>query len=695
MMREPDNAASSLPETHPLYSRLLVALDSSEPANQGLNRGLALAALTAGARITGIHAFAARLHDDRFRQMEGGLPEQYRQEKILEEQRETHDTLITKGLNLISESYLDVGQKAADAAGIPYDRLSLEGKNYRVLADAVRRGDHDLLILGARGVGAVPGESIGGVCERVVRRTTIDTLVVKPDAGEAADGSIVATLDGSERSYGGLLTALELGRRWQRPVILVAAFDPYYHYVVFNNITRVLSEEGAEVFKFEEQEKLHEEIIDSGLAKIYQAHLDVGESIARERGMTVECVLLAGKPTVSIARFLEERKPSLVTLGKTGIHADDGLDIGWVTENLLRAAPCDLLISCREHTPEVDRVAGFTTTWSREAEARMERVPVFARKMARMAILRYAQDRGHTVITERIVEEATAALMPNHAHKTMEAVVRRAEESAPTWSRDAEEMVAALSDESLRANVRRRSEKSARREKSEVVTPAHVTPFLNREEAPEPVWSPEAEARLQRVPEGFMRDATRKSILAHAREEGAERITLAVAEAGIDRARRHMAAKMARGDGHPGGPPPSRPAEEMAVSDAMPWDADAQRLLENIPAGMSRQMSRRAVESIARRQGLARIDAPFFQGVLETFKKGSARVKESLPWSDDARAMLEVVPVTVRGMLVREIEGWVSRQGWNRVESQSVTRVFEAWKSQGVFHLAPGDERNG
>ena len=31
--------------------------------------------------MTGIHAYAAKLHDNRFRQMEGGLPERYRKEQ--------------------------------------------------------------------------------------------------------------------------------------------------------------------------------------------------------------------------------------------------------------------------------------------------------------------------------------------------------------------------------------------------------------------------------------------------------------------------------------------------------------------------------------------------------------------------------------------------------------------------------------
>lgn len=545
-----------------LYTQLLVALDSSDYANRGLQRAVELAKQTPNAHITGVHAYAAKLHDNRFRQMEGGLPEQFRKEAVLEEQRDVHDDLITRGLSLISDAYLDVGEEVCKQAGVAYYRRALEGKNYRELTQEMATGNHDLLVIGAQGVGAAPGETIGGVCERVVRRAIIDTMVIKNTQEESLPGPIVVAIDGSEHAYGGMLTALELAKRRGRAVILVAAYDPYYHYVVFNNINKVLSEEGAKVFKFEEQEKLHEEIIDSGLAKIYQAHLDVAKTLARDQNADVTCILLAGKPAMVIRKLLIEKNASLLVLGKTGIHADEALDIGCVTENLLRTAPCDLLITLRKHTPEVDRIASFTTTWSEEAEQRMEQVPQFVRKMARMAILRYAQEKGHTVITERIVEEATAVLMPDHAQKSMTEIVKKAEaknaakqpEFAPTWTQSATAMAEKISDPVTQKNSRLRAEKAARQEKSPEVLPDHLRPFMPDETKSQSgsdfSWTRAATARLEKIPEGFMRKATKKSIEAYAREVGVPReITLDITEEGIARARKHMAAKMMKDGG--------------------------------------------------------------------------------------------------------------------------------------------------
>lgn len=89
-----------------LYQHILVALDSSDHANRGMAEAAALAVLCDGS-ITGTHIYAAKMHDMRFRQMEGGLPEQFREEQELERQREVHDDLITRGLSIITDSYLD------------------------------------------------------------------------------------------------------------------------------------------------------------------------------------------------------------------------------------------------------------------------------------------------------------------------------------------------------------------------------------------------------------------------------------------------------------------------------------------------------------------------------------------------------------------------------------------------------------
>ena len=703
-----------------LHRRILVALDSSDHANAAMENAAELAALVEAPVITGAHVYAAKLHDMRFRQMEGGLPEQFREEQELERQRDVHDDLITRGLSIITDSYLDQAAAQCDQLGIDFRRCSLEGKNYRELTREANSGAYDLLVMGAMGLGAIQGSRLGTVSKRVARRSAIDTLIIKEADRPVMEGPIVVAVDGSAKSYGGLLTALALAKQWQVPVKVIAAFDPYYHYVAFNRIAGVLSEEAGKVFKFKDQEKLHEEIIDSGLAKIYEGHLIVARSIARDFDVEIETELLAGKPHDAIEKYVKKIKPSLLIVGKLGIHADDELDIGGNSEQLLENVDCAILLSMREHQPKIDVVSEVTTSWTHEAESRMGRVPSFVRNMARMAILRYAQEHGHTVITQRIVEEATAQLMPSHAEQAMGEIVaaydagelkhKPTAEDAMRWSSEATALLLTVEDLSVRGNLSMRAEKKARQEKSGTVEARHIKPFLDTEspEAPQPSalspaqlhWQAAALARLMRVPEGFMRDNCRKTVEDYARQNGHAEVTLEVAENGL---------KLARGAMEKAMKEPAQPASQAArggcpfgfgnkataADAALPWTGEAQELVQGLPAGMSRDMTRNAIVAIAAKNGLTEITADLVRQVLDTFKSGSAGVGETMPWAKDARDSLSRAPDMVRGMLIKEVEKWAQHNKLQHIDLATVNTVKQEWQSRGHFHLDPQDPRSG
>ncbi|MCU7846216.1 MAG: universal stress protein [Candidatus Thiodiazotropha sp. (ex Monitilora ramsayi)] len=732
-LRTEKPAADSLP----VYESILLAVDSSDHANRGVIEAVELAG-SYGSRLTAAHVYAAKLHDLRFRQMEGGLPEQFREEQELERQRDVHDDLITRGLSIITDSYLDQVDNAAETAAIPVDRRSLEGKNYRELVKEANSGQYDLLVMGALGLGAVKGSRLGTVCQRVSRRSQIDTLIVKNPTQALKEGPIVVGIDGSAKAYGGLLTALSLAKAWGVEVKVVSAFDPYYHYVAFNRIAGVLSEEAGKVFKFKEQEKLHEEIIDSGLAKIYQGHLSVARTIADDYGVEIETVLLDGKPHEVINRYLQGVKPSLLVLGTTGIHADDGLDIGGNSEYLLNDATCAVLLSQREHSPQIDRLASVSTSWTHEAEARMERVPSFVRSMARMAILRYAQERGHTVITGSIVEEATAQLMPGHAEQAMSEIVEaydRGElkrkpdaEAAMRWSDAATKLLLGIDDLSLRGNLSMRAEKKARAAGSPLVEAAHLQSFLDDrpvngetsvattqpsrtppdEKGVSPSnfqWHAAALARLMRVPEGFMRDSSKQRIEAYAAREGLAEIGLETVEAGLAEARQAMQSMQAgssesTGENKRSACPFAKLGKtktedkETTASDQPTWTDAARQMLGGVPVGFCRDMTVNAAESIARHNGVDQVDEAFLGQVLDTIKNGSEAVETSMPWSRAATERLQKVPDFVRGMLVREIEGWAVREGCESIELEAVDAVKAQWQARGVFHLDPADPRS-
>ncbi|MFQ5856642.1 MAG: universal stress protein, partial [Anaerolineae bacterium] len=247
---------------------------------------------------------------------------------------------------------------------------------------------------------------LGSVCERVVRRVTRDVLAVKND--RSLEGSFVVGIDGSDRGFAALRVALALAEATGARVEAVAAYDPFLHKVLFHELEGALTEEARQVFNSEAQQKLHDELIDSGIAKIYAEHLETARHIAAEARAEIGTHLLAGKAYAAVLRHVEKVQPTLLALGRTGVHADEGLDIGSNAETLLRMAPCHVLLVGRTFTPtwaETRSVIAEGLAWTPEALTRLERVPDFARGMARNAIEDYARQQGLEVVDEQVVHE--------------------------------------------------------------------------------------------------------------------------------------------------------------------------------------------------------------------------------------------------------------------------------------------------
>lgn len=626
-----------------MYRKIYVPVDNSEHSMAAIDLAVNLARAW-GATVVGSHAYAARLHDVRFKQMEFTLPEEYQEETELEKQRQIHDTLITMGLQLISDSYLEVLQKRCRENNIPFQGKMFDGKNYKVIVEDIKNSDYDLVILGALGLGAVRDSVLGSVCERVVRRVAVDTLVVKnihpfhiqingngnPDSVVGDGGNILVGIDGSPESFAGLRTALSIGKTLNKPVEAVAVYDPYLHYTMFNSIANVLTEKASRVFKFKEQEQLHEEVIDTGLAKIYQSHLEVAQRIAREEGVALKTTLLDGKAFEKILQYVRRERPWLLVLGRIGVHSDPDMDIGSNTENLLRLAPCNVLLSSQRYVPPMDVKAEASMTWTEDARKLLNTAPEAVRGIARTTIHRWAMERGHSVITRKVIEQAMATILPPSALQAMgiiaeQVAIERGDlHSAVTYvcrecgyaarnfqpvqcpvcgagqdrfgrlDKEALEKLVplegAVSEEETFDKVKLRWTSEAkkalrdvpsgyqrRRTKAQIEKTARVRglPTITRQlvlevagdiieetrqlsargrlskTAPpaqeadlipdgEFQWTPAAMARLNRVPEGFMRDKTRERVLECARKQGARIIDLQICEAGIALGRKMM-----------------------------------------------------------------------------------------------------------------------------------------------------------
>lgn len=391
-----------------MFKNIVVLLDNSDYSLWSLDRSMELAK-EFQSTLVGSHAYAAKLHEVRFTQMEPGLPEKYQKPEELQKQREIHGTLIEKGLAIISDSYLDVFQTKCQEQSLPFKRKMVEGKNYSVLVKDIKESSYDLVAMGVLGQGVVPTSQVGGVTERVLRRVKTDTLIAKNDV-PLRGGHIVVGIDGSHESYAAMETAIVFAKQMGCKLTAIAVFDPDFHYKVFNNIAQVLSEEAGNIFRFKEQEKLHDEIIDSGLEKIYRDNLELAVKMAEDAGLKkghgMEAEVLAGKPYDEILKWVKDKNIALLMLGKTGVHCDEGLDIGNNTEILFRNAPCNLFVTSRKFKPAAVQHDEVEIEWTVEAREMLERVPGFVRNMVRGHMEGNARKDGKRTVTLEMMEEA-------------------------------------------------------------------------------------------------------------------------------------------------------------------------------------------------------------------------------------------------------------------------------------------------
>ena len=623
-----------------MYQKIYVPVDNSEYSNRAIAAAVRLGQAF-DSKLVGCHVYAAKMHDYRFKQMEYTLPEEYLEETELERQRKIHDSLITMGLKLISDSYLDQMDKLCKERGLPFEPKMMDGKHHVEIVNDIQSSDYDLVVLGVLGIGRVRDSQIGSVCERVTRQCKRDTWVIKrlPAEGEAERDTILVGIDGSPQSFGALMTALDLAASLGKKVEIIGVYDPYLHYSVFNGIVGVLTEKAAKVFRFEEQNQLHEEIIDTGLAQIYQSHLDVAERMAQQRGVEVKKTLLDGKAFQKVLDHVRKTDPFLLVIGRIGVHsAADEPGLGSNTENLLRTCPCDVLLTTRLEHPEIDLKAEASIRWTPDAEQRMTRVPPMVRGIARTGILRLALEKGHSVITNAVIDEAMDRFMPKY---TADATTRLAEQLVLERSKSKPVSmcrkcgVTAAESEAVRCAV-------CGGTTFDVVTPEMIEQIVAREggavdeatyDGRKLRWTEDARRALWTLKDAYQRRRAKARVEKSARGRRLGTVTLEFARAVIEEETGTTlvvppppARRATSGNGHtavesddvaevdPDGPADEGPRliarddKNIPLVSSREWTAEAVERILRVPSGFMRNRTQERIEALAAQRDVTAVD---------------------------------------------------------------------------------------
>lgn len=244
-------------------------------------------------------------------------------------------------------------------------------------------------------------------------------------------------------------------------------------------------------------------------------------------------------------------------------------------------------------------------------------------------------------------------------------------------------------------------------------------------------WTDDAEARLARVPEGFMRMMTRRRIEEHARAHHITEITLEVVENVIASSRAGMGSLMG---GDLSGMPVAGYAGEArkkkkevtyyfcfvcnyAVPEKMPdrcpncgsgpekfsvleaenlteahtaflkWSVNAIKWLESIPDDFRREMTKNEVEAFARRNGYMVVTRDIVDERLKIWEDISRKMVFHMDWEEEARERVSRVPEHIRGMVIRETELFVTNVGENIVTVKTLESIRKKWMETSEFHV--------
>ena len=508
-------------------------------------------------------------------------------------------------------------------------------------------------MIGALGIGRARDSVIGSVCERVARQSDRDVWVVKhvPEPGEPERDTILVGVDGSPQSFGALMTAIDLARTFGKKVEAIAVYDPYLHYSVFNGIVNVLTEQAAKVFRFEEQNQLHEEIIDTGLAQIYQSHLEIGERMGTEAGVAIKKTLLDGKPFQKIIDHARKTSPWLIVLGRIGVHSPkDETALGSNTENILRAAPCDVLLSTRIEVPRLDVRAEETIRWTPEAEQRMTHVPEQVKGIARTGVLRLALEKGHSVITNAVIDEAMDRFMPKSASAATKALaeavaLERAKSGPVSMCRACG--VTATQSGAVKCTVCGATDfEVISREMIEKI--AAVEGGLQEEttyDGRKLRWSEDARKGLWTMKNAYQRRRVKARVEKRARMKKLDAITLEFARQVIEEETgspleigASASAPLSAGGATAG---PRRSAAPMTAErrsliarddkknpliSTFDWTSEAAQRILRVPAGFMRNQTQERVEELARERAAVAIDLALVEDGIEIGKKMMAEM---------------------------------------------------------------------
>jgi hypothetical protein len=377
--------------------------------------------------------------------------------------------------------------------------------------------------------------------------------------------------------------------------------------------------------------------------------------------------------------------------------------LGSNVENILRAAPCDVLLSTRLEVPKLDVRAEETIRWTPEAEARMKNVPEQVKGIARTGVLRLALEKGHSVITNAVIDDAMDRFMPKSASAATKALaeavaLERAKSGPVSMCKSCG--VAATQSGAVKCTVCGASD-------FEVISQEMIEKIAAAEGGLEEEttydgrklrWSEDARKGLWTMKNAYQRRRVKARVEKRARMTKLDAITLDFARQVIEE---ETGTPL---DIKSSAPQTATEAKLVARDDkknplisTFEWAEDATQRILRVPAGFMRNKTQERVEGLAKERGASTIDLALVEEGVEIGKKIMAEVIAAYPNAAKgapagAHAPTGHTPVPTHTIAQAQNKNIAQAQGKAQVVPAVGSGYLNEVSSLNVPHK-PGDDR--
>jgi nucleotide-binding universal stress UspA family protein len=234
--------------------------------------------------------------------------------------------LVEKEIEKARERLASV-KESARRENVTCETVVRQGEDsYRFIVEEALNNRAEMIIMGRRGRTGLKRLMMGSVTAKVIGHAPCNVLVV-PRAAKVELRRILVATDGSRHSEAAAMEAIGIAKRSGARLTVIS----------------VVPSEAASPFDIVHSE-MQRGLITEKEHKAAECSIKNIREIADKEGVSVEGLILEGRPYEAIIDEANEKKTDLIVLASHGRTGLEKLLMGSVTERVIGLSPCAVLV---------------------------------------------------------------------------------------------------------------------------------------------------------------------------------------------------------------------------------------------------------------------------------------------------------------------------------------------------------------